>query len=184
MVSRHSGGSGGGGGVGGGSGGGNNPFNNFFEGGNNWKLSTIFEMKDVSEKTRAHLTRVYSTLLTATGTCALGMFLNATFVMEGFIMMMGFIGIMGYCIYQVNNSSNSENTQIIYMLGIALSMGLLSGPGINQFAAVKPELLMQAVLYSMGAFGSFSAVSLFSQRRSFLFLGGIISTMMSVMVMY
>ena len=43
---------------------------------------------------------------------------------------------------------------------------------------------MQAVLYSGTAFSSFSAISLFSQRRSFLFLGGIIMTMMQVMFMY
>ena len=41
-------------------------------------------------------------------------------------------------------------------------MGFLVGPGINQFAAVKPELLTQAGLYATGAFGSFSAVSVFS----------------------
>ena len=67
---------------------------------------------------------------------------------------------------------------------MAFSLGFLVGPGINHFAAVKPELLMQAGLYSAGAFGSFSAVSLFSQRRSFLFLGGIIVTMMQAMCMY
>ena len=43
---------------------------------------------------------------------------------------------------------------------------------------------MQAVLYSAGAFGSFSAVSLFSQRRSFLFLGGIIASMAQAMMLY
>ena len=63
-------------------------------------------------------------------------------------------------------------------------MGFLVGPGINHFAEVKPELLTQAAMYSTTAFGSFSAVSLFSQRRSFLFLGGIIATMMSCMMMY
>ena len=63
-------------------------------------------------------------------------------------------------------------------------MGFMVGPGINHIAAVNPDILLQAVIYSAGAFGSFSAVSLFSQRRSFLFLGGIISTMLSAMVMY
>ena len=70
------------------------------------------------------------------------------------------------------------------MLACAFSMGFLVGPGINHFAEVKPELLTQAAMYSTTAFGSFSAVSLFSQRRSFLFLGGIIMTMMSCMMMY
>ena len=45
-------------------------------------------------------------------------------------------------------------------------------------------MLTQGALYTTTAFGSFSAVSLFSQRRSMLFLGGIISTMISVMCMY
>lgn len=45
-------------------------------------------------------------------------------------------------------------------------------------------MLTQAALYTTGAFGSFSAVSLFSQRRSFIFLGGIISSMMSAMFIY
>ena len=186
MVEARSGGGGGlGGGTNGGSGGGgNDPFRNFFNGGSKWSLSTMFEMKDVSDKTRAHLTRVYTTLATASGTCAVGMYLNATFVLHGFIAMILYCMGMAYCIFQVSNPSNSENRQIMWMLGVAFSMGLLAGPGINHFAEVKPELLMQAVLYAMGAFGSFSAVSLFSQRRSFLFLGSIISTMMSAMLIY
>ena len=70
------------------------------------------------------------------------------------------------------------------MLACAFSMGFMVGPGINHFAEVKPELLTQAALYSTTAFGSFSAVSLFSQRRSYLFLGGIIMTMVQCMMMY
>ena len=72
----------------------------------------------------------------------------------------------------------------MYLLMIAFSLGFISGPGIHHFAAVQPQLLTQAAVYSTGAFGSFSAVSLFSQRRSFLFLGGIIVTMMQAMAMY
>ena len=72
----------------------------------------------------------------------------------------------------------------MYMLAMAFSMGFLVGPGINHFAEVKPELLTQAAMYSTTAFGSFSAVSLFSQRRSYLFLGGIIMTMVQCMMMY
>ena len=68
------------------------------------------------------------------------------------------------------------------MLGIAFSMGFMAVPGINAFYEVKPELLLQAIIYATGAFGSFSAVSLFSQRRSFLFLGGIIATMLQAIV--
>ena len=70
------------------------------------------------------------------------------------------------------------------MLLISFLMGFVTGPGINMIAEVAPELLIQAALYSSAAFGSFSAVSLFSKRRSYLFLGGIIMTMMQVMCFY
>ena len=97
----------GGGGFGGGFGGGNDPNrnngngnNNWFGGkGGNWDLNTIFSMKDVSEKTRAHLTRVYGTLLTASGTCALGMYLNATIMMQGFMFMILFMIAFGWGTY-------------------------------------------------------------------------------------
>jgi hypothetical protein len=112
MVSYRS--SGGGGGYGGGDDPNrhNNNNNRFSgsEGSDNWSLDTIFSMKDVSEKTRAHLTRVYGTLLTSTGTCALGMYLNATFLIQGFLMMLPFMIAFGYCQYQVHNPRNSENT--------------------------------------------------------------------------
>ena len=108
MVSANFG-SGRGGGFGGGGfgGGGNDPNRNngngngnwFGGNGGNWNLDTIFSMKDVSEKTRAHLSRVYGTLLTASGTCALGMYLNATIMMQGFIVMIGFMIAFGYGSY-------------------------------------------------------------------------------------
>lgn len=186
------GGSGGGGGLGGGFGGGggndpnrNNNNNSFFGGGGGeWDLNTIFSMKDVSDKTRAHLTRVYTCLLTATGTCALGMYTNATLMLGGFIFMILFMIAFAYGIYQIRSPHNSENTQIGWLLLIAFSLGFITGPGIHHIAAIQPELVTQAALYTTGAFGSFSAVSLFSQRRSFIFLGGIIVTMMQAMAMY
>ena len=99
-------------------------------------------------------------------------------------MMIVFMGAMAYLIYQVKNPQRSESEQMGFMLLISFLMGFVTGPGINMIAEVAPELLIQAALYSSAAFGSFSAVSLFSQRRSYLFLGGIIMTMMQVMCFY
>ena len=46
-----------------------------------WSFATICEMKDISEKTKAHLTRVYTTLLCGVGSCALGMYINSTIML-------------------------------------------------------------------------------------------------------
>lgn len=86
MVESFFGGSGGGGSGTGGS-------------GQGWNLKTIFEMKDVSDKTRAHLTRVYTTLLMGVGTCATGMYINTYMVLQGFIMMILFMVGVTYLMY-------------------------------------------------------------------------------------
>ena len=43
---------------------------------------------------------------------------------------------------------------------------------------------MKALLCTAMAFGSFSALSLFSKRRSYLFLGGIIATLVQCLFLY
>ena len=99
----------GGRGGGGGRDGGRMPGNNGW-GNSNWSMDTLFKNTDISEKTQAHLFRVYSTLLTGTGVCAGGMWLNSTFVIQGFLMMIVFMVAFAVCTYQVRNPNNSENT--------------------------------------------------------------------------
>merc|ERR1712224_591446 len=63
-------------------------------------------------------------------------------------------------------------------------MGFLVGPAIHGVYQFAPEILFQAVIYTSIVFGSFTAVALFTKRRSMLFLGAIISSLMSVMFWY
>jgi FtsH-binding integral membrane protein len=63
-------------------------------------------------------------------------------------------------------------------------MGFLIGPVIHMLLEFEPEIVYQAVGYTTIAFTSFTGISLFSKRRSYLFLGGIIMTMMQLMFFY
>ena len=62
-------------------------------------------------------------------------------------------------------------------------MGYLVGPYINMIAELEPQMLIQALLYTGIAFTSFSIISLVSKRRSYLFLGGIIATIIQAMIL-
>lgn len=73
---------------------------------------------------------------------------------------------------------------MIYLAALAFQLGFLVGPAIHRIAEVNPKLLVQALLYTGMAFTSFSAISLFSKRRSLLFVGGIIVTMIQCMLLY
>jgi len=63
-------------------------------------------------------------------------------------------------------------------------MGFLVGPAMHSVAAFDSMILVQAASYTAIIFGSFTAMALFSKRRSYLFLGGIISSLMSAMFWY
>jgi FtsH-binding integral membrane protein len=70
------------------------------------------------------------------------------------------------------------------LAGLAFQMGFLVGPAIHLLVNVYPELILQAVLYTATAFTCFSLISLYSKRRSFLFVGGIIMSLLQGMLMY
>jgi len=81
----------------------NNSWGNSGDSNSNWNMNTIFSMKDISEKTQAHLQRVYTTLLGGVGACASGMYINENFIIQGFFMTILYFIAMGYCMYQVHN---------------------------------------------------------------------------------
>lgn len=138
----------------------------------------MFSFKDVSEKTQQHLARVYSLLLVSCLTCAAGMYCNATFFMTGILSTVVSIILSVYLIWQIKNQSNSQDFRRWCLAGLSFQLGFLIGPVINHLAVVDPALLIQAVSYTAASFLSFSALAMFSKRRSYLFLGGIIITLM------
>ena len=50
----------------------------------NWKA--LFDLSDISEKTRSHLSRVYLTLLSCVVSSVLGMYTNSAIILSGFIL--------------------------------------------------------------------------------------------------
>jgi FtsH-binding integral membrane protein len=147
-------------------------------------LKSVFTLSDISEKTQAHLTKVYTMILACSFVCALGMYVNATLILSGFFMTILSIILSVYLMVQVNNRSHPEQTRMLYLAALAFQLGYLVGPAIHHIADVNPGLLIQASLYTGMAFTSFSAISLFSKRRSMLFLGGIIMTVIQCMMLY
>ena len=63
-------------------------------------------------------------------------------------------------------------------------MGYMIGPLMHHLAEYEPLILVQAISYTAIMFGSFTAISLFSKKRSMLFLGGIISSLVSCLFWY
>merc|ERR1711908_58203 len=131
-----------------------------------------------------HLKQVYLNLGLCTLTCALGMYMNAYTIISGFLASVAAMIGMSYMMYKVSNVYESESLRLGYLKALSFCMGFLVGPLIHHLAEFEPMILIQAVSYTAIMFGSFTAISLFSKRRSYLFLGGIIMTLTSCMFWY
>ena len=147
-------------------------------------MKAMFEMKDISPKTQLHLRNVYANLAICASICTLGMYINATVVLQGFMWTVAILIGMGWCMYKVSNRQDHEQTRMGYLWALAFCMGYLAGPAIHHVAEFNPMILVQAVSYTAIVFGSFTAISLFSKRRSYLFIGGVISSTMSCLFWY
>ena len=112
------------------------------------------------------------------------MFMNAYTVISGFLLTFLSIIGMAYMTYKVSNRYDHEQTRIGYLWALSFFMGYLVGPAMHQIAEVHPSILIQAVGCTMCMFGSFSCIALFSQRRSMLFVGGIIASISSCLFWY
>lgn len=112
------------------------------------------------------------------------MYTNASIIVSGFFMNLISIVLSIYLIFQVMNKGNSDDKRKLCLAGLAFQMGFLIGPAMHTLMEVNPRLVIQALLYTATAFVSFSLLSLYSKRRSFLFLGGIIATVIQASLLY
>ncbi len=147
-------------------------------------FKTLFDLSDISPKTQSHLSSVYANVFLMAFISACGMFLNQYYIASGFLAQLGSIAISIYLTCHILNTANSESSRMIALSSLAFLMGFNIGPAIHMIAAEAPELLLQALVYTSVCFMSFSALALFSKRRSYLFLGGIIANIMLGMFIY
>lgn len=105
------------------------------------------------------------------------MYANATYIVSGFFLNLISIILSVYLIYQISNKANTQDFRRWCFAGLAFQLGFLIGPVINTLLHIHPEIVVQAVLYTAASFTSFSLIALYSKRRSFIFVGGIIATL-------
>ena len=89
--------------------------------------------------------------------------------------------LLMFAMCKVADTSASEGSRMGWMWTIAFSKGFLVGPFLHYTHFMTPGLLVQALTYTALMFGSFTAISLFSKRRSYLFVGGIIGSITSAL---
>lgn len=132
-------------------------------------------------RVQRYLMRVYGNLAITTASASLATILS----IRGIIGEMGFVGFIisiGLLFgMKILRGRISDEIRI----GMLLAFGFLQGWSVGPLTAAvfdfDPELVLMAVVGTLLAFVSFTGAALFSQRRSFLYLGGLLSFAMLAM---
>jgi len=145
------------------------------------KLETLFANSDIDDRVRQHLAKVYSTLGVALAAAALGAAVDMYLKLGGILSSVAMIGLM---IYLALDQNKHEHTRRIAVLGaFGFLQGLTLGPLMTHTLHVDPSIIVTAFLATTTIFACFTAAALVAKRRSYLYLGGILSSMLSALML-
>lgn len=147
-------------------------FNNFF--------ATLDQKLEPPVK--SHLKQVYSTLALATFAAGVGSYIHLiSFINGGFL---AALGAMGFGIALSITPDDGKNIQkrLSYLMGFAGCTGLAMGPLLEMAIYLNPRIIPMSLVSTCLVFASFSLSSIFSNHRKWLYMGGALMSMLSVMM--
>jgi len=147
-------------------------------------MEAVFKANNISVNTQNHLSKVYLILMWTTIMAAWGgatqvyFALPAPMGLGSFFMSLGCILWLG-C--DPNKTAYAKRTAILSFFGFMQGMGI--GPLLQMAIDVDPSIILTALLATVAIFASFSLAAMIAKRRSFLYLGGILSSCLFFMIL-
>ncbi len=143
-------------------------------------FSAVFKNADLSPRIQAHLVRVYQTLALALFTTALGVVADLQLHLGGQLSAIASILTL-IALGMQRKEAIQQRVGLLALYGFLQGASL--GPLIRLAIAVDPSILFTAVVGTFTVFACFSASAIFSSRRSYLYLGGILSSALSFLIL-
>lgn len=155
----------------------------FFDGrGKDWNYNAMKNFNSISTPVQHHLQRVYTTLAATVLLSAVGVYIHTLLNIGGIITSMMFIGASTWL--ALTPSTVQNETKRLQLLGAAaLCEGASLGTLVGHVLEFDPSIVMVAFLGSTAIFACFTGAALLAKRREYLFLGGILSSAISMMAM-
>lgn len=147
------------------------------------KMSTLSDFSQLSVATKKHLQNVYTCLTLAMLSASAGAFLYLKSQFQaGFLTVLASIGLMIWLKATAHSKENqTKRLCILAAFGGAVGFGL--GPTLDFAIAINPQIIVTAFFASTLIFVCFSLSALWSQRRSYLYLGGILGSCLSMLLL-
>ncbi|TVT99325.1 hypothetical protein EJB05_55325 [Eragrostis curvula] len=125
--------------------------------------------------------QVYVTLCSALAFSALGAYLHILFNVGGTLTTLGCLAsIAGLLVLPASHSQ--ERNRFALLMSAALLQGASIGPLVHLALDFDPRILVTAFIGTAIAFGCFSGAAIIAKRREYLYLGGLLSSGLSILL--
>jgi FtsH-binding integral membrane protein len=127
-----------------------------------------------SPRVQEHLSRVYGTLaLTLIASCV-GVIADIAYSLGGMLSTIGCVMLMAILAMDSEKTNWQKRVSILGLYGFL--QGCSVGPLVNLALHIDPAIVMTAFLGTSTIFVCFSLSAIYSQRRSYLYLGGMLAS--------
>jgi len=141
-------------------------------------LASIFKTNDISFDVQQQLVQTYTVLLLALSITSTGILLHLWVPIGGLLTLcVSFIPLF-VITCEKDKSDLRKRTLLLCIFGFL--QGLSLGPLLSMGLSVDPFLVFLSFVCTSIIFGSFSLAALMATRRSYLYLGGFLSSAMAV----
>lgn len=151
----------------------------FFEGqAGTWSYDSLKNFRQISPSVQKHLKLVYVTVCSALVASAAGVYLHILFNVGGIMTMLAcFVGI----IFVMNTPPFENRKRLGYLMATAVLEGASIGPLFEVILDFDPRILVTGFVGTSLAFACFSGAAIVAKRREFLYLGGLLSSGLSIL---
>ncbi|PSR91683.1 Bax inhibitor like [Actinidia chinensis var. chinensis] len=157
-------------------------FTSFFESRsssrNSWTYDSLKNFRQISPIVQIHLKQVYLSLCCALIASAAGAYLHILWNIGGLLTT---LGCMGSMFWLLSTPPCQEQKRVALLMASALFQGASIGPLIDLAIRIDPSILVSAFVGCGVAFGCFSVAAMLARRREYLYLGGLLSSGVSIL---
>ncbi|VAI42873.1 unnamed protein product [Triticum turgidum subsp. durum] len=144
-----------------------------------WGYDSLKNFREISPAVQSHLKLVYLTLCFALASSAVGAYLHIALNIGGMLTMLACIGTIAW---MFSVPVYEERKRFGLLMGAALLEGASVGPLIELAIDFDPSILLTGFVGTAIAFGCFSGAAIIAKRREYLYLGGLLSSGLSILL--
>jgi len=135
----------------------------------------------ITPAVKKHLVNVYTTLTVGILSAAIGSLFFLQFHLGGGI---SFICALGLILWLAITPKEQTVKRVALLLSFCFLEGIAIAPLVWAFAEIDPSIVITAFLGTVCVFGCFSASAVFAERRSYLYLGGLCGSALSMLITF